>query len=91
MHELAVHYQHMRQNYPDDKLLLVSDIDGTIIDTRYMILATLQGYDRAHHTHFFRRLRVDDIRWHENEIEPMLQALHIPREHWDAIIAGRRK
>ncbi|NOX62776.1 MAG: DUF2181 domain-containing protein [Chloroflexi bacterium] len=87
MHELAVHYQRMRQSYPHDKLLLVSDIDGTIIDTRYMILATFQAYDRAHHTHFFSRLRVDDIRWHENEIEPMLQALHVPREHWDAIIA----
>ena len=38
MSALAHHYEKTRERYPGEKLLIMFDIDGTIIDTRYMIL-----------------------------------------------------
>ncbi len=38
MSSLAHHYEKTRERYPGEKLLIMFDIDGTIVDTRYMIL-----------------------------------------------------
>ena len=38
MSALAHHYEKTTERYPGEKLLIMFDIDGTIIDTRYMIL-----------------------------------------------------
>ena len=78
MKELAYHYHSMRKNYPNDKLLIMFDIDGTIIDMRYMILYVLQAYDRKHGTHYFTHLKHTDIRFHENKIDRLLSRLNIP-------------
>lgn len=77
MAELAAHYERTRDRYPQDKLMILFDIDGTIIDMRTMILHILQTYDRAHNTDYFQRLRVADIDVHENHIEPLLARLHL--------------
>ena len=54
MHRLVAHFRQARRTHPDDTLAIVFDIDGTIIDTRYLILHTLLAYDRAHRTMMFR-------------------------------------
>ena len=77
MRELAFHYESMRRAYPEERLLIVFDIDGTILDTRHMIAATLKSYDREQGTGHFRYLTADDIRIHENEIEALLNYLNI--------------
>ena len=77
MRDLAFHYESMRKAYPEDRLLIVFDIDGTILDTRYMIIAILHAYDKAHGTRHFRFLGADDIHIHENEIENLLHDLGI--------------
>jgi len=38
MAELAAHYEKMRRRYPQDRLMLLFDIDGTILDMRAMVL-----------------------------------------------------
>ena len=53
----------------DQPLILLSDIDGTILDMRHMILSVLQSYDRNHKTTYFQRIRAEDITCHENRIE----------------------
>jgi hypothetical protein len=73
MRDLAFHYESVRRSYPDDELLIVFDIDGTILDMRYLILEVLHGYDRKNGTDFFRFLNADDIHFHENEIEDFLK------------------
>jgi hypothetical protein len=77
MRDLAFHYESMRMLYPQDRLLIVFDIDGTILDTRYMIISILHAYDREHGTRHFRYLGTDDIHIHENEIETLLDDLGI--------------
>jgi hypothetical protein len=60
MRDLAFHYESMRKTYPEDRLLIVFDIDGTILDTRYMIVSILHAYDRENGTRHFRFLCADD-------------------------------
>ena len=36
MEELASHYESARDKYPQDRLMVLFDIDGTILDTRHM-------------------------------------------------------
>jgi len=78
MRELAHHYQQIRSLHPEDKLLILFDIDGTILDMRYMILFVLQSFDRSHGTTFFRHLRVSEIDAHENHVEAMLRRMGLP-------------
>ena len=73
MRRLADHYARFRQGYPDDRLLIVFDIDGTILDLRYMVRYVLLDYDRAHGSDLFHGLSVDDIDVHENRVEEFLE------------------
>jgi len=50
MRRLAGHYAAMRVEHPHDHLLVVFDIDGTILDMRHMVCHLLVAYDRAHGT-----------------------------------------
>ena len=58
IHRLAEHYADSRDLYPDDDLLVVFDIDGTILDSRYELLHLLRRYDQAHGTRYFAHLTV---------------------------------
>jgi len=86
MHRLVTHFRETRQRHPTDALAVVFDIDGTIIDTRYLILHTLLGYDLAHGTTMFRSVQVERITVHEAEIGPLLRQLEVPRHRRESII-----
>ena len=77
MHALVGHYRSMRARHPEATLAIVFDIDGTIIDTRYLTLHTLHECDRALGTRYFRNMHVDDIDRHEAELEPILDRLAV--------------
>jgi hypothetical protein len=78
MKALAEAYHTACERYPGEKLMLVSDIDGTIIDMQYLVKSVLQAYDQAHATAFFTRLALSDIDVHENQVEQLLERLGIP-------------
>jgi hypothetical protein len=80
MAQLMRQYEKIRQLYPNDKLMILFDIDGTILDMRYMVLHTLWAYDRSHGTHFFRKLRIADISVHENQVDQLLADQDLPPE-----------
>lgn len=80
MRELASHYEKIRRQYPQERLMILFDIDGTILDMRYMVLQVLQAFDRNHHTHFFTKIRPSDISVHENQVDRLLANLQIPSE-----------
>jgi len=80
MQALAAQYERVCRRYPGERLMLILDIDGTILDMRHMILAVLNAYDRAHATSYFERLRLADITVHENELEALLTELDVPAE-----------
>ncbi|MDR4506331.1 MAG: hypothetical protein MRK01_16285 [Candidatus Scalindua sp.] len=78
MAELASHYERIRGLYSQDKLMLLFDIDGTILDMRYMVLCVLKAYDVKLETHFFQKLEASDIKLHENQMGELLKETQIP-------------
>ncbi len=86
MRLLGAHYGQMRNRYQDDRLLIIFDIDGTILDMRHVILHTLQAVDRQWETTYFTNLRIADINIHEAIIEPFLDKIGIPPSRKDAVV-----
>ena len=86
MAELAFHYDKTRRQYPQDRLMILFDIDGTILDMRYMVLHVLQAFDKEHDTRFFQKLQVSDITVHENQADLLLTELQIPSEKQNQIL-----
>lgn len=91
MHTLGSHYAHMRSTYPSDDLLIIFDIDGTIIDNRYMMHYVLHSFDRTHNTTHFQGLTPEAIHWTETRIRPMLTDMGVPDAEHAAIEAYFRE
>ena len=72
MKQLSQHYVDMRQKYPEDKLMIVFDIDDTIVDIRLPLLYVLKKFDVLHKTSYFTDMKVDDIVFSEWRIEDWL-------------------
>lgn len=53
MKSLSAHYEAMRKRFPDDRLIILFDIDGTILDARHMIHYILKSYDTCCETFYF--------------------------------------
>jgi hypothetical protein len=79
MKRLTDHYQMMRVLYPEDKLMVVFDIDDTILDLRHMILHVLASFDRNHDTHYFDNLSVHSIDVGEMEVQLIFGSMGVPR------------
>ena len=75
MRRLASHYQRIRAEFPDDQLIVLFDVDGTIVDLRHMVLRLLREYDRRRGTGYFRGLGLNDIDVNENQIEAFLEGM----------------
>jgi hypothetical protein len=86
MKKLALHYEKTRKQYPNDKLMILFDIDGTILDMRYMIHYMLKAFDHHHQTHFFEILSPNQIDVHENQVDTLLARLDIPIRYHDKIL-----
>ena len=78
MRRLHKQYEKLRAQYPEDKLLILFDIDGTILDMRCMMLYVLKAYDEEHGTEYFEELRLADVTVHENQVETLLKSRNIP-------------
>jgi len=77
MRALAAQYGWFRHRYPTADLLIVFDIDGTILDMRYMMRHVLLTYDREYETSHFRGLEVSDIHVHENNLHDLLVTMDL--------------
>lgn len=86
MLELASHYQKTRAFHPEDPLMILFDIDGTILDMRYMVRRVLRAFDKEHNTRLFRRLQISDITVHENQLYRLLMGLQIPANKQSLIL-----
>ena len=80
MRALADHVRDTRAAYPDEELVVVFDIDGTIVDTRHLVVRTLLSFDRHHDTEHFVGLTAVDIVHHEARIDEILEPFGLP-EH----------
>jgi hypothetical protein len=84
---LATHYATTRLAHPHDRLLVVFDIDGTILDTRHMVCRLLVAYDREHGTRHFAGLRPDDVDVHENDVDAFLRRRGLRGDTRDRVLA----
>jgi hypothetical protein len=90
MAALAAHYQKTRRRYPADPLLILFDIDGTILDMRHIVLHLLKAYDQAHGSDLFVELDIGQIAVHEDHITPLLAQLRVPPEDQAKILEWYR-
>lgn len=79
MKRLASQHRTARGLYPDDDLMVVFDIDDTILDLRYMIHHVLSSFDEHHGTAHFNRVSVPDIEVGEFEVQRMMEELGMTR------------
>lgn len=86
MKMLGDHYRRARRQYPEEKLLILFDIDGTVLDMRQMILHLLKAYDRANDSHHATGLRLDEITVHENDIRPLLNRMDMTPAEQDELL-----
>ena len=78
MSRLARQHQVMRRCHPKESLIVVFDIDDTILDLRHMILNVLTSFDHCHETGYFQDLSVDDIGVGEMEVHRLMAGLCMP-------------
>jgi phosphoglycolate phosphatase-like HAD superfamily hydrolase len=78
MRRLAAHYGRFRSEYPQDQLLIVFDIDGTILDMRHMVRHVLLSFDQAHGSDWFHGLTAYDVTVHENRVDRLLRDMALP-------------
>jgi hypothetical protein len=78
MGTLAARVERMRLAYPEEELAVVFDIDGTIVDTRHLVVHVLLAYDRHHETEHFRGITVDDVVDHETRVDEILAPFDLP-------------
>ncbi len=81
MKALSEHYEFSRSNFPERRMIIVFDIDGTILDMRYIIRHALKTFDLANGTNYFDALEWSEIDFHEEEIDLILDRHHIPEVH----------
>jgi hypothetical protein len=87
MHSLSVCFDKTSSQFPGEKLLLLTDIDGAIIDMRHLILQVLWAYDREHSTSYFERLQLEDIDVHENDLELLLEEQKLSKRARKKVLA----
>jgi hypothetical protein len=84
MRNLAFHYEAMKNAHPDERIMIVFDIDGTILDVRLMVLSVLKAYDQERGTGFFRNLSCNDITGEALDIPALLREFALsPQERAD--------
>ena len=86
MKRLALHFEKTKRLHPQETLMILFDIDGTIVDMRTLIQYVLREFDRVHDTEFFQDLKVDDITVHENHVNELLDQLQIPKDQHQRIL-----
>lgn len=82
---LSWQYEKIKNFCPAEPLIIIFDIDGTILDMRYMILYVLKSFDKYHKTCLFKNLTISDIAIHENQIEDLLRTLLIPQSQREEV------
>jgi hypothetical protein len=78
MRALAEHLDRVRLSYPGDELVLVFDIDGTIVDSRHLVVHALLAYDRDHGTDHFRGITAEDVSDHESLVDEIIDPFALP-------------
>ncbi|MCX7858247.1 MAG: hypothetical protein N2513_09795 [Deltaproteobacteria bacterium] len=85
---LGSHFRKMRKKYVNDKLIIVFDIDGTILDMRFIILFILRNFDKRNKSNYFSKLRISDIDFHETQLKLLLDRMGLNTEDQESILSN---
>lgn len=91
MRRLAVEYHRVRRKAPERKIMIVFDIDGTILDNRYVVDFVLKAHDRSHGTHYFDGLKLESIDFHEDDPHPVFERCGVPEAEREKIFHWYRE
>lgn len=87
MKTLSLHYGYMKEQYPDRDLMLIFDIDGCINDMQYQLFLALRTFDQLQGTHYFYRLKPDEIKIHEDLLSSFLTEYQLLPEQKEAFLS----
>jgi len=80
MQILSRHYHQALMQRNEGPLVILFDIDGTILDMRFTIHGALKKFDEDHGTGHFRGITVRDIDFHEEHIRGFLERLQMSED-----------
>ncbi len=84
--ELVAHTERMRRDHPEDELLVLFDVDGTLLDLRIGLLDLLTGHDRSRGTELFQGLELSDLEPDEAGLRRLFDRLDIPHADRDELL-----
>ncbi|HEY3014141.1 MAG TPA: hypothetical protein VGJ41_03465 [Nocardioides sp.] len=76
--DLARHYAHVRSAHPTDRLLVVSELDGPIVDQRHIVRRRLLDYDRVHGTNHFSGVELAEVDVDAGNLERFITRQGLP-------------
>lgn len=79
MKELGLYHSIVRHAHPYDPLLVVFDIDDTILDLRHAIVHVLASFDRHHGTRFFLGFTADEAYGDDSDLQRLVEELPVPK------------
>ncbi len=91
MRRLARHFEETRRRHPLDELLVMFDIDGTIVDLSHMIYDIMRWFDQHHGTAHFVGLGPADLDVHDEHLPHFLQELGLPRTELECVLDWYRE
>lgn len=84
---LLSHHDDSRRRFPDDRLLVLFDVDDTFIDTRLAVTSLLRAYDAAHHSAHFAALEPAMLDPFGRSIESLLEQFDVPAGEQPRVLA----
>jgi hypothetical protein len=76
--DLARHYAHVRSAHPTDRLLVVSELDGPIVDQRHIVRRRLLDHDRVHGTNHFSGVEPAEVDVDAGNLERFITRQGLP-------------
>lgn len=84
---LLNHYERSLQRFPDQKLLVLFDVDDTFLDMRLAVTAMLRAYDAAHSSSHFSALDASTLDPFGRGIEAVLDRCRVPADEQPQVLA----
>lgn len=75
---LSRHVTQARLDHPEDELLVLFDIDGTLLDFRAGLVDLLERFDEEHGSALFAGVRPEEVRLEEAHLRRLFEARGVP-------------
>ena len=84
---LLHHHETARRRFPDQRLLVLFDVDGTFLDMRLALTELLRAYDAAHATAHFASLAPTELDPFGRGVEALLERCRVPAAEQPQVLA----